>query len=278
MPLRARLPPHSGPYPNCFLPVRASKLVHRWCRTDAVGPHQQDYVSAGEQSWRTQRLRVLLWLLRSTGRRDWRGAETTGVLERISSRCGARLRFRGSGTSRGFGGNRALTNSSRSCCAFVRLFIRGKSATPTEYGAFLGQEETGSPHFATSCAWSIRNALTWPFPESSPRLLQYPHRRRGRCSGIPHSMRATLPQASREQSVADKWSYQWELKLKRRFTSGATAQQKQDEQDWQRNADQPQQNPTDLPRFCAGVMLNPHISIWWLLDGTALPWLETALS
>jgi hypothetical protein len=25
-------------------------------------------------------------------------------------------------------------------------------------------------------------------------------------------------------------------------------------------------------------MLNPHISIWWLLDGTALPWLETALS
>ena len=52
----------------------------------------------------TQRPCARFWLLRSTGRLDWRGAETIGVLVRISSRAGEPRESRANGYSRGSNG------------------------------------------------------------------------------------------------------------------------------------------------------------------------------
>lgn len=56
------------------------------------------------------RVRPRFWLLLSMGRRDWRGAETIGVLERISSRPAEPRASRASGNSRGSNGRFLLAD------------------------------------------------------------------------------------------------------------------------------------------------------------------------
>jgi hypothetical protein len=61
-------------------------------------------------------VRARFWLLLSMGRRDWRGAETIGVWERISSRPAEPRASRASGNSRGSNG-RFLLADFIGCCS-----------------------------------------------------------------------------------------------------------------------------------------------------------------
>lgn len=77
---------------------------------------------AGLCSCRCHRVCARFWPLRSTGRRDWRGAETIGVCARISSRVAEPLAVRASGSARGSTGCLLLADS-LSCWVRDSFFI-----------------------------------------------------------------------------------------------------------------------------------------------------------